>query len=197
MRIVRNGTLATRTAIWAAVITALCLSFSSRASAQEITRYDVFGGYSYLRFDSPTIGFANQSNTNGWNIDGAINIGDSFSGVANVSGNYGSKLTLYNFMIGPRYSLRFEKSRIFVQGLFGKAQNSVHIPQPTRNNFESVGRAFSFGAGYEWDVNHRFSFRVIQAEYLNTNTFGVSQNDLRVSTGLVVHLGHTGRRPRL
>ncbi len=197
MRIARNGTLASKIVVWAGVIASVLLFASSLATAQEITRYDIFGGYSYMRFDSPTIGFANQSNTNGWNVNGAVNIGDSFSAVADVSGNYGDKLTLYHFMIGPRYSWRFEKSRIFAEALFGKAQDSVNIPQPTRSGFESVGRSFAGGVGYDWDINHRFSYRVVEVDYLNTHTFGVTQNNVRVSTGIVIHLGHTGRRPRL
>ena len=78
--------------------------------------------------------------------------------------------------------------------LFGKAQNTVHIATQTQNGFESVGRAIAAGGGFDLDVTHRFTFRVVQADYLNTHTFNNSQNNIRVSTGLLVHFGHIGKR---
>ena len=44
------------------------------------------------------------------------------------------------------------------------------------------------------DLTPRFTLRV-QADYLNTNTFGATQNNIRISTGLVFHHGHIGRHP--
>ena len=197
MKTVRNSALATKVTVRIWAIGAVILLSHCLSAAQEITRFDVFGGYSYFRFDSKTIGFANQTNTNGWYAGGAFNIGDSFSVVAEGSGNYGSKLSLYHYMVGPQYSWRFEKSRLFAHALFGKAQDNVSIAQPTRSGFESVGRSFAAGGGYDRDITNRFSWRVVQVDYLNTHVFGVSQNNIRVTTGVVVHLGRAGRKPRL
>ena len=197
MSTIRVRTLVRIFLIRTAILAFPLVIWSVSAGAQEVTRFDVYGGYSYLRFDGRAIGFANDPNMNGWNAGGAMNFGDSFSAVIAGSGEYGSQVSAYNFMIGPQYSWRLRKSRLFVLGMFGKAQNSVELNQPTRNSFESVGRAFSAGGGYDWDLSPRFSIRVVQVEYLNTHTFGVSQNDVRASAGLVVHLGHRGKKPRL
>jgi hypothetical protein len=197
MSIARARTLTIKFLVGMAVATSILLICSPSVVAQEITRFDVYGGYSYLRFDGRPIGFASNPNMNGWNAGGAVNFGDSFSVVVDASGDYGSQVRAYNFMVGPQYSWRFQKSRLFVQGLFGKAQNTVDITQPTRNGFESVGRSVAAGGGYDWDLSPRFSIRVLQVDYLNTHTFGVSQNDIRASAGLVVHLGHRGKKPRL
>jgi hypothetical protein len=197
MRIAREGTLDSRALVWAAVVASVILFTSSLATGQQLSRFEVFGGYSYLRFDGPSIGFADYSNLNGWKLDGAYNLGESFSVVASVSGHYGSKVSAYDYMVGPRYSYRWERSRVFGEGLFGKAQNSVSIVQPTRGGFESVGWAFAGGGGYERDISSRFTFRVVEVDYLRTHTFNTTQSDVRVSTGLVVHLGHTDRKPRL
>jgi hypothetical protein len=104
---------------------------------------------------------------------------------------------VYNFLIGPQYSWRREKSKFFVLGLFGKAQNTFNLKTSTRNGFESVGHAVAIGGGYDLDLTPRFTFRAVQADYVNTHTFGVNQNDIRVSTGLVFHFGHVGRLPKL
>jgi hypothetical protein len=174
----------------------MIVAMASFSAAQIAPRWEAFGGYSYRLFDAPTIGFANRANLNGWNAEGAFNITTEWSIAADVSGHYGSQLTLYNFMIGPQYSWRKDKSKFFGHVLFGKAQNTVNITTATRGGVESVGRSVAAGGGYDRDLTPRFTWR-IQADYLNTHTFGNSQNDIRVSTGLVFHFRHIGRRPRL
>jgi hypothetical protein len=196
MNFVRARTLVITFLVWTAFATLTIVICSVGAGAQEVTRFDVYGGYSYLRFDARPIGFDNDLNMNGWNLGGAMNFGDSFSAVVAVSGDYGSQVTAYNYMIGPQYSWRLRKGRLFVLGMFGKAQNTVNIVQPTKDGFESVGRAYSAGGGYDWDVSPRFSIRVLQVEYLNTQTYHATEHDIRASAGVVIHLGHRGKKPR-
>jgi len=181
----------------------------SFCSAQVASRWDVFGGFSARRFDSTTIGYKDYSYLYGWNAQGAINITLKFGAVLDLSGNYGSKLDVYNFMIGPQYSWRRDKSRFFVHGLFGKGQVRVNIPnappnlggnnpqQPGRSYFESVGKAFGGGGGFDVDLSPRITVRVFQADFLRNDTFGANQDDFRVSGGLVFHFGHIGHRPKL
>jgi len=197
MAIERVGVSCKRTVVFLLLILLVVMAASAFSLGQVAPRWEVFGGYSYRNFDSTTIGFANRSNLNGWNAEPSFNLSTSWSVAADVSGQYGSQLTLYNFMIGPQYSWRREKSKFFVHGFFGKAQNTFNIKTSTRNGFESVGRAVAVGGGYDLDLTPRFTFRAVQADYVNTHTFGVSQNDIRVSIGLVFHFGHIGRRPKL
>lgn len=175
----------------------LLLFLPAVASAQVAPRLDVFGGYSYLRFDAPSIGIANYANLNGWNIDAAANITQRWGVAIDVSGHYGSQLTLYHYMIGPQYTWRRDKSKFFVHGLFGKAQNRVDVAQPSLSDFKSVGRAFAAGGGFDYDWRPRWSIRVFQADYVNSSTFAATQHDVRVSTGVVFHFGHIGHTPRL
>ena len=173
------------------------MAASSLSLGQVAPRWEVFGGYSYRNIDSTTLGFASRSNLNGFDAEGTFNITPRWGATVDVGGQYGSQLTLYNFLIGPQYSLRRDKSKFFVHGLFGKAQNTVNISTATRNGFESVGRTLGAGGGYDIDLTPRFTLRAVQADYLRTQTFGTNQNDLRVSAGLVFHFGHIGRRPKL
>jgi len=197
MAIERVGVPCKRAVVFLFFVFSLVMTASSLSVGQVAPRWEVFGGYSYRRLDSPTIGFAGWSNLNGFNAEGTVNVTTRLSVTADVSGQYGSQLTVYNFLIGPQYSLRRNKSKFFVHGLFGKAQNTVNITTATRNGFESVGRAIAAGGGYDLDLTPRFTLRAVQADYLRTQTFGVTQNDIRISTGLVFHFGHIGRRPKL
>ena len=169
----------------------------SALQAQEAGRFDVFGGFSYLRFNALKIGYPDDANLYGANLQGAVNIKLKLAAVIDLSGDYGSQIQAYHFMIGPQYTWRRDKSNIFVQGLFGKAQNRVDITQPTRSHFESVGRSFGVGVGYDYHWKDRIDIRVIQLDYFHSNTFGTGENDYRASTGIVVHFGHIGHRRRL
>jgi hypothetical protein len=160
-------------------------------------RWEVFGGYSYLRLDSTSFGFANESNLNGWNAAGTFNINLKWSATLDLGGDYGSQLHTFSYMIGPQYAWRRDKSKFFVHGLFGKMQDRVDITVLNKTGFQGVGRTFGGGAGYDWDWTPRITFRVIQADYLNGNSFGKTQNNIRVSTGVIFHFGQIGHHPRL
>jgi hypothetical protein len=185
-----------RAAVFFFFVSSLVMMASSLSHGQVAPRWEVFGGYAYRNVDSTTFGFANRSSLNGFDAEGTFNIKPSWGVTADVGGQYGSQLTVYNFLAGPQYAMRRDKSKFFVHGLFGKAQDRVDISTSIRNHFESVGRAIVAGGGYDRDLSPRFTFRV-QADFLRTDTFGTSQNDIRASTGLVFHFGHIGRRPKL
>jgi len=165
--------------------------------AQQVPRYDVFGGFSYLRFNALTIGYPNDANLYGWNGGATGYIKSKFGVAIDLSGNYGSQISSYHFMIGPQYTWRRDKSNLYVHGLFGKAQNNVSIVQPTRSGFESVGRSFGGGFGYDYHWSDRISIRIFQVDVFHSNTFKKGQNDGRVSTGVVYHFGHLGHRRKL
>jgi hypothetical protein len=196
MAIESVGVPCKRMAVFLFFAFSLVLAGSSLSAGQVAPRWEFFGGYSYLRFDSPKVGYANWSNLNGFNGEITFNFTPSLSLTADGNGNYGNQLTVYNYMVGPQYFWRRDKGSFFVHGLFGKAQNTVNIQTATRNGFLSVGRAYALGGGYERELTPMFTFRA-QADYLNSETFGASQNNLRVSIGLVFHHGHIGRRPKL
>jgi hypothetical protein len=164
--------------------------------AQQVPRFDVFGGYSDRLFDSPKLGYPNYSNLYGWNFATTGHIFMKYGVVVDASGNYGSQLRLFNYMFGPQYTRRHDKSEFDFHFLFGKAQTRVNIPQLTRSGFESVGRSMGGGLDYDYHWKPRISIR-FEADYFRSTTFRTKQNDARVSTGLVFHFGHMGRRRKL
>jgi hypothetical protein len=167
------------------------------AQASFAPRWEVFTGYSFMRLNSTSFGFADNSNLNGWNAAGTFNINLKWSVTLDLSGHYGSQLRDFNYMIGPQYNWHRDKSKFFVHGFFGKAQDRVDVTVGTKSGFQGVGRAIAGGGGYDWDYSPRITIRVIQADYINSNSFGQTQNDIRVSTGVVFHFKEIGHRPKL
>jgi hypothetical protein len=167
------------------------------AESQVAPRFEVFGGYSYMRFDSPSIGYNDYANLNGWNVGATANLKLQWGVAIDASGHYGSQISSYHYMIGPQYSWRRDKSKFYFHGLFGKAQNDIGISVPPRSVVKGVGRAFAGGGGFDWYFSPRITIRVVQADYFNSNTFGNTQNDVRISTGVVFNFGHIGHKPKL
>ncbi len=117
--------------------------------------------------------------------------------------------TAYTYLFGPRLSYRNQtRFTPFAQILAG----GVHASDVTVNNCAGAGCtvlpvqnsfAFTGGGGLDIRLTHHISIRAVQAEYMLTRFSGVangvstgvsaSQNDLRLSSGLLFSFG--GRRP--
>src|SRR5258708_33898224 len=145
------------------------------AAAQD-DKVEVFGGYSYMRFrPSPDV------NLNGWEASVQYKFRDWIGGVADFDGHYGSQFgvgeSVHSYMVGPQASLPSRVSPI-AHGLLGWTHCSA----------AACGySAFSMviGGGMDYQVNERFSWRIIQGDYLLTKFFSDTQNNGRISTGLI------------
>jgi Outer membrane protein beta-barrel domain len=160
------------------------------AGAQTSPRIQVFGGYSYLRFDSPTLGFANATGLNGFTVMAAFNLTRGFGAVAQASGDYGSHLSVKDFAFGPQFLWPRGRLLFFAHGLYGRARGRDTVG----TTMTDTGNTFEGGGGVDYEITHRFSIRVIQADYTYTKFFQQRQNNIRLSTGLVFHLGALKRK---
>ncbi len=167
------------------LIVLLILCGSSAAVAQDMPRVQIFGGYSYTRFDSPSFGFANPSNLNGYTFSPAYNLLYGFGVVAELSGQYGSKLNLRDLAVGPQILYPRGKSTFFGRFLVGDARTLVRVA----NTEGDTARAVVLGGGMDRDISSRFAIRVFQVDYIHTTLFKDRQNNLRFSTGLVYRWG--------
>jgi hypothetical protein len=154
------------------------LFFLASFPAQAQDTAEVFGGYSYMHFHTSLSG-----NVNGGEIAGQYKFTDWVGGVADLDGHYGSlggiSTSTYTFLFGPQVSL---PSRVSPFGhlLLGGA----HISGP---GFGDTSFAMALGGGIDTRISHdRFYWRVIQMDYLITQFGGHSQNNFRLSTGIVV-----------
>ena len=174
------------------VIALTIFTFTTLATAQ-IPKGNVFFGYSYLRADLTS---NTHSNLNGWNGSLEGKFLPWIGIVADLSGHYGSaqfpgtcpvipgpcSLTgdakMYSFVFGPRVSVSVGKITPFAHALFGAS----HIS----GVFSDTSFASAYGGGLDYHlvplVNWRF-----QADVLHTRFFSDTQNNVRLSTGIVLH----------
>lgn len=158
---------------------------SMQSAAQDIPRVQVFGGYSYLRFDSRSFGFAGGSNLNGYNLAPAFNLTHGLGVVAELSGQYGSHLNLRDIAGGPQFLYPRNNMIFFAHVLIGDARTLVNVG----NGEGNTARVVAVGGGGDLHVSPRFDVRVLQVDYLHTGLFNRTQNNFRISTGLVYHWG--------
>lgn len=155
------------------------------SAAQEMPRVQVFGGYSYTRYDTPSFGFANTSGLNGYTLSPAVNIVRGFGVVAELSGQYGTNLNLRDIAVGPQFLYPRGKMMFFGHLLVGDARSLVQAGGPQ----EDTARAIILGGGMDYDLSTRFALRAFQVDYLHTTLFSTTQKNLRFSTGLVYRWG--------
>ena len=145
------------------------------ASGQD--NAEVFGGYSYMRFGSSP-----GSNLNGWEISGQYKFTDWVGGVADFDGHYGSVggvgSSVYTYLFGPQVSVPSRVSP-FARALLGGAHFGA---QGSGKSSFSV----AIGAGIDAELTNRVYWRLIQADYLVTDFSKRIENNLRVSTGIVL-----------
>lgn len=175
-------------------VTLSLLLLATVASAQ-IPSANVFFGYSYLNTDLSSN--VNRTSANGWeaSVEGKIlpflgivadfdaHYGSqsfvsvcSFGGVCSVSGNF----TENNYLFGPRVSMSIGKLRPFAEVLVGAGHVNVN------NGFGSdTSFADAIGAGVDYKIIPRVAWR-LQGDYIGTRLLGATQNNARVSTGIVV-----------
>jgi hypothetical protein len=155
------------------------------STAQEVPRVQVFGGYSYLRFDSRSFGFANGSNLNGYTLAPAFNLTRNFGVVAELSGQYGSHLNLRDIAAGPQFLYLRNNTLFSGHVLIGESRTFVSVG----NTGEDTARAIVVGGSADHSLSPRFAWRVVQVDYVYTSLFNRTQNNFRISTGLVYHWG--------
>jgi opacity protein-like surface antigen len=195
--------------LFLASLLALCLPLA--ASAQEAApKVEIFGGYSYLRYNTRAQFFAGSppvikgNNAHGFNTSLAGNISKHVGIVGEFSRLTSSEsipipipnfpnITVnsseFNYLFGPRIVLHRGKTEPFVHALLGGARRNVtavgSISAPTTVNVF----AFALGGGLDVKVNDNFAVRVAQVDYLGDKVGGETGNNFRYSVGIVIRLG--------
>ncbi len=169
------------------------------ASAQVPTGGNIFIGYSYFNADTNA---SNRTNLNGWNgsLEGKVfpfvgivaDVGEYYGSqsfpVAACTGVIGSPCAAssdFNTRIltatfGPRVSFSVGKFRPFVHGLIGVSRTSG---SPGGSD---TSLADTLGGGIDYHLIPLIAWRV-QADELQTRFFSGTQNNFRLSTGIVFH----------
>ena len=166
--------------------------FAVGASAQIPTKGNVFFGYSYNRAE---IVSNDGTNLNGWNASLEGKFLPWIGLVTDISGHYGGRdfvvplgrnphadLSEYNILFGPRVSAEVGRFRPFAEALVGAG----HISRSNGISDSNTSFANAFGGGLDYRVAGPVAVRG-QLDWIHTRFYGNGQNDVRLSTGVVVH----------
>jgi hypothetical protein len=187
----------------AALALLLCAPLGQHLFAQGLDdrRVGLFVGYTYIDAENP-----NNLNSRLGFDGGQIGLyvaqtpwlrwtGDFAAGAnAGILGP-----TIYYGLAGPEFTKRTGRATFFAHALFGYGEEDGGLIA-----FKRSGFGMAFGGGVDAKLNSRFSLRAIQVDYLPSRfggqteaLFGTAgpfitswQNNLRVSTSIVVKFGH-------
>ncbi len=175
----------------AAVMLGLCLfSRISAAQSKLIPSIEVFGGYSHLSFPSGFLGFGDRTQMNGWH--GALTLPHLVKGLgitAEASGDYATSLEQFTYAVGPQYKWEAGPFDIVGHILYGGSQTRIRNAGSTFSEPSDRHRALVFGGEVDYPFSSRFSVRIVQADVVVTNAFGNTQDNIRLSTGLIFKFG--------
>jgi opacity protein-like surface antigen len=186
----------------------LCLLATGAALAQ-IPKGNIFVGYSYARADvlpasNPTIlSSPVRANLNGWNASLEGKLFPFVGMVADISSHYGGQdfrfsceaipsppctgqahvnSTLHSYLFGPRLSVAVGKFTPFAHALFGAS----HISS-SGSGFSGSDTSFAeaLGGGIDYKLISAIAWR-FQGDLLQTRFFSTTQNNVRLSTGIVI-----------
>lgn len=169
--------------------------FAGVASAQ-VPSGNVFLGYSFYSTDLSSI---DRANTNGWEASLEGKVFPLLGIVADFDGHYGSQnfpgvcvgaggsvpcafnanITENNYFFGPRLSINISKLRPFAEFEIGAS----HVNVKGITSDTSFGTAI--GGGVDYKLFTVLAWR-LQGDYIHTSFFSAAQNNVRISTGLVL-----------
>lgn len=187
-------------ALW---IGAIVFLFAGFANAQ-VPGGNVFFGYSYESTNTTAFGVntvtstVTRPNLNGWEASFEGKILPWIGIVGDVAGHYGSQnfteLTPngpininvtgheQEYLFGPRLSVPVGKFTPFAEGFVGVAH--IHtggtLPSPSNTSF-----ATALGGGLDYRLIRPIALRV-EGDYVRTSFFNTSQNNFRLSVGVVL-----------
>jgi|HubBroStandDraft_1064217.scaffolds.fasta_scaffold00013_108 opacity protein-like surface antigen len=173
--------------------------FAGLGAAQVPTSGNVFFGYSYYSADLSSADqpyLSGRANTNGWEASVEGKVIPFLGFVADFDSHYGSQtlnitcpvgpcapvsasITEHNFLFGPRVSFSAGKFRPFAEALFGGAHINIGSGVGSDNSF-----ATAVGGGLDYKIIRPVALR-LQGDYVQTRLFGTTQNNVRLSTGIV------------
>jgi opacity protein-like surface antigen len=177
------------------MVSAMVLVFAGLSAAQDtVPSFDLFGGYSYFNNDGGDV------NGHGWEGAGTFHLNDWLGVTADFSGHYGGEeISLisssvdnntHTFLFGPTVSYRGPKVTPFAHFLLGGARTSSEITIfGVSTSASDTAFAMAFGGGVDWHAGQNWSIRLGQFDYLPTWFGDGTQNNIRLSAGLVYRWG--------
>ena len=158
----------------------LCLLLGFSAFAQD-SKAEAYVGFQYTRISGSVV-----PNMTGGVGQFAYYPSPWFGVVGEVSGasnTDGRGSSMYTFMGGPRVTLRRGRIQPYAQVLVGASRFDASVQG--LGNVSTNSFAAAVGGGVDLKIANHFAIRLIQVDYLFTHPQGITQNNLRLSSGFV------------
>ncbi|HXJ94423.1 MAG TPA: hypothetical protein VMT20_16375 [Terriglobia bacterium] len=157
------------------------------AIAQHTPEVEVFGGYSNLIANVSGPSF----NLNGLDFSVAENVNSWFGGALDFTSHFGTeagnKVNTQTITYGPVFSYRKHPSVVpFAHCLLGAVRGSSNYLNISKSAWQFTVVA---GGGFDVKLTNSVALRVIQADYVMTRFSSTSQDNIRLSAGIVVQFG--------
>ncbi|MCL5670599.1 MAG: porin family protein [Acidobacteria bacterium] len=167
---------------------------------KAFSQVELFGGYSHLGLNGAPSGIGSSSN--GWEGSAYLHLLGPWGAEADLSDHYGvsprlptngSTFYVPQFMAlyGPRFTLALPKFHPYVHALFGTVHGEAIVPagdavaKVSENAF-----GMGLGGGVNVSVSRHLWLRLIQVDYIRAQFNPNSQNETRISAGLVFRFGN-------
>ena len=174
------------------VVLSVSLVAFGQENATEAPRAEIFGGYQFLHANTGVSGLSGF-NLNGWNTSASGFFTRNIGITADFGGSYGTpnllgvgiKTNFYSYLFGP--TVRFpNSSRLtpFFHGLFGAGRISGSFSGTGLGS--DTGFAWAAGGGIDARLSRNFGIRAAQFDFLQSRVMNLTQNNFRLSTGIVL-----------
>jgi opacity protein-like surface antigen len=182
------------------LIASTLLLSAALASAQGSSSGNIFAGYSFENASTSALENPTRPNLQGWEASLEGKLAPWIGLVTDFSGHYGPHTypevtpygpiniaangDEYEALFGPRVSIPVGKCTPFAEVMVGIGHVDTRGISP---GVHASGNSFAtaVGGGLDYRILRIVALRV-EGDYLRTNFFSTSQNDIRLSTGIVL-----------
>ena len=180
--------------VFGLTICSLLLVATAPAFGQgAVPRFEVFTGGSFLpsgeedfpRKDSFGFQTSITFNATGW-LGVVGDLGGQYSGAQERPPFFvsnGSNVSMYEYLVGPRFAVRSERLNVFAHALFGGASGRTTI-----GDFSDTEIALGGGGGLDFHISDQISIRAIQIDFIGSFA-DMLEDNVRIGAGVVFKFG--------
>lgn len=136
----------------------------------------------------------------GFQVNAAGNFHEKFGLVADFGWQhkdlYGESFEVYEYLFGPRFSMRADRATVFAHALFGGTGlqyggSEYLFDFSADDDFSDNSFAMGFGGGVDVNAGNRFAIRVVQFDWTPNRMSGDwSASHFRLGFGIVYKTGN-------
>lgn len=178
------------------VAVVLMMAATISATAQDTSqsnRADVFLGASFTHngdlphsFKGALGALESGANIGGGVAELSVNVNRWFGLASDLNFSHNGTQNQFLFMGGPELSGRFKHSRIFAHALVGGAYEVQKLKGFHLTALADSSFAYALGGGFDIGVSKLVAIRLPQVDYIYTEAFQGSENNIRAAAGIVL-----------